>query len=283
MRAIRRMGLWLGIGILGLVAAAGMAAADEIQLPPGPNRELVYGACRTCHDLGYLVESAGIGREDWDSLINGMRQYGLRIPPAERAKILDYLGTYLGPHPPPAGAATAAAAPEAVDGSKIFATQCTACHQPDGKGLPGHFPPLAGNHDLFRDRLLPVYVLLNGLSGAIAGPGQSLQRPDALIRPSLRCRDRGRHPLCPRYAEQGDIKAGRHGADRCRNGEAGARQAARSGSGARLSRQPAIGSDRPGRGRALGSARLRPSQDRERDRLLPSHLPSRGARLRQQA
>ena len=173
MRAIRRMGLWLGIGILGLVAAAGMAAADEIQLPPGPNRELVYGACRTCHDLGYLVESAGIGREDWDSLINGMRQYGLRIPPAERAKILDYLGTYLGPHPPPAGAATAAAAPEAVDGSKIFATQCTACHQPDGKGLPGHFPPLAGNHDLFRDRLLPVYVLLNGLSGPIAVEGNS--------------------------------------------------------------------------------------------------------------
>jgi cytochrome c oxidase subunit 2 len=30
-------------------------------------------------------------------------------------------------------------------GEKIYAANCAACHQPDGKGLPGVFPPLAGS------------------------------------------------------------------------------------------------------------------------------------------
>ncbi len=167
----RIAGLGLGLLVAGLVAA-GVRAANEIQLPPGPNRELVYGACRTCHDLQYLVESAGIGRDDWASVIKGMGQYGLHIPPAEREKILDYLGTYLGPHPPPAGAA-ALAAPAAVDGATLFATQCTGCHQANARGVPGNFPPLAGNRDLFRDRLFPVYVLLNGLTGEIEVDGKT--------------------------------------------------------------------------------------------------------------
>lgn len=162
-----------GLGLLGIVlVAAGVRAAGEIQLPPGPNRELVYGACRTCHDLQYLVESAGIGRDDWASVIKGMGQYGLRISPAEREKILDYLATYLGPHPPPAGT-IAPAVPAAVDGATLFTTQCTGCHQANARGVPGNFPPLAGNRDLFRDRLFPVYVLLNGLTGGIEVNGTS--------------------------------------------------------------------------------------------------------------
>lgn len=31
------------------------------------------------------------------------------------------------------------------DGAKLYATTCQACHQADGKGLPGAFPPLAGS------------------------------------------------------------------------------------------------------------------------------------------
>jgi len=55
----------------------------------------------------------------------------------------------------------------------MYARQCSACRQAQGGGLPGTFPPLAGNHDLYRDRIFPVYVLLNGLEGAITVKGQS--------------------------------------------------------------------------------------------------------------
>ena len=41
--------------------------------------------------------------------------------------------------------AQAAAPGAAVDGGAIFAANCAACHQANGQGLPGVFPPLAGS------------------------------------------------------------------------------------------------------------------------------------------
>jgi mono/diheme cytochrome c family protein len=153
------------------------AAADDIELPPGPGRDLVYGQCRTCHDLEYLKESAGVPRSTWNDLLDSMKQYGLRIPPDQRAKILDYLSTYLGPNPPPkstAAAAPAATETKAIDGAAEFTAQCAACHQPNGEGVAGQFPPLAGNHDLFLSRTFPVMVVLAGLSGSIEVEGKTL-------------------------------------------------------------------------------------------------------------
>lgn len=163
-----------GVLLATVLFGADGRAADSLDLPPGPNRDLVYGSCRTCHDLQYLIESAGITRDDWKELIVSMRQYGLRIPPDRRGKILDYLGTYLGPNPPPKGAAEAKAEPAtALSGAQLFAEQCAACHQPNGQGQPDAFPPLAGNPDLMSDRLFPVYVLLNGLNGKISVKGRT--------------------------------------------------------------------------------------------------------------
>lgn len=161
----------------GACVALGTASAQHIELPAGPGRELVYGQCRTCHDLQYLEESAGIPRNAWSDLLDSMKQYGLRIPPDQRAKILDYLGTYLGPNPPKAPEKTAAAAPAAaakVDGAKVFSEQCSACHQPNGKGVPGEFPPLAGNKDLFLSREFPAMVALFGMAGKITAEGKSI-------------------------------------------------------------------------------------------------------------
>jgi mono/diheme cytochrome c family protein len=31
------------------------------------------------------------------------------------------------------------------DGARVYITNCSSCHQLDGKGLPGAFPPLAAN------------------------------------------------------------------------------------------------------------------------------------------
>ncbi len=162
-------------GVVGLLLLAGQPCiADNLELPPGPGRELVYGQCRTCHDLQYLIESAGVPRSTWNDLLDSMKQYGLRIPPDQRAKILDYLGTYLGPNPPKASAASApAAAPEKADGATVFNEQCTACHQPKGEGVAGQFPPLAGNRDIFLSADFPARVVLFGLKGKIDVEGHA--------------------------------------------------------------------------------------------------------------
>jgi mono/diheme cytochrome c family protein len=172
---MRRASLAAGAVGCGLLAIAASAAAAQ-ELPPGSNRDLVYGNCRTCHDLQYLVESAGIPRSAWSDIIDSMKQYGLRIAPDERAKILDYLATYLGPNPPKAtvaAASSAAPAAPAADGAAVFKEQCSACHQPSGQGVPGAFPPLAGNTDLFLSRTFPAAVALSGLQGSVAVAGKT--------------------------------------------------------------------------------------------------------------
>jgi len=57
-------------------------------------------------------------------------------------------------------------------GKGVFDTNCAACHQPNGKGLPGAFPPLAGSDFLQGDREKVLSVALFGLSGPITVNGQ---------------------------------------------------------------------------------------------------------------
>ncbi len=101
-----------------------------------------------------------------------MRRYGLRLAPAQQDQILEYLAVYLGPNPPPATEAAAPSGASQADGEAVYGKYCSACHQPDGQGVAGTFPPLAGNPDLFLDRLFPVYVVLNGLKGELTIEGQ---------------------------------------------------------------------------------------------------------------
>ncbi len=56
-------------------------------------------------------------------------------------------------------------------GQSVFETHCAACHQKDGRGLPGAFPPLAGSDFLRRDRKEVLAVALFGLSGKIVVNG----------------------------------------------------------------------------------------------------------------
>jgi len=58
------------------------------------------------------------------------------------------------------------------DGRAVFNAQCTPCHQPDAKGVPGQFPPLAGNPDLFLARDFPARVVLFGMRSKITVKGQ---------------------------------------------------------------------------------------------------------------
>ena len=63
---------------------------------------------------------------------------------------------------------------------------CLPCHQPEGKGLPGVYPPLAGSEWVRGDAARLIRILLHGLGGPITVAGQSFGlRPDAIVMPSL--------------------------------------------------------------------------------------------------
>jgi len=57
-------------------------------------------------------------------------------------------------------------------GEALFLTNCAACHQPTGTGLPGAFPPLAKSDYLDGDRKQVLSAALFGLSGPITVNGQ---------------------------------------------------------------------------------------------------------------
>lgn len=69
--------------------------------------------------------------------------------------------------------AQAAAPGAAVDGGTIFAANCAACHQANGQGLPGVFPPLVGSEWVVGDPKVLANILLHGVSGKIEVAGQS--------------------------------------------------------------------------------------------------------------
>ena len=75
--------------------------------------------------------------------------------------------------------AAAAASPAAVaqngasasDGAKVYEQNCSSCHQASGAGLPGTFPPLAGNPVVTGDATTVIHIVKYGLSGKVAVAG----------------------------------------------------------------------------------------------------------------
>lgn len=58
-------------------------------------------------------------------------------------------------------------------GERIYNSQCASCHQGNGAGVPGSFPPLAGSAWVLGDEKRIVKILLKGLSGPIEVEGNS--------------------------------------------------------------------------------------------------------------
>ena len=52
-------------------------------------------------------------------------------------------------------------------GEGLYGQVCAACHQKDGEGVPGAFPPLAGADFLNDDPVRAIDVIVNGLTGRI--------------------------------------------------------------------------------------------------------------------
>ncbi len=64
-----------------------------------------------------------------------------------------------------AGAQTAPAGAAALSGQAGFDQACAACHQPDGKGIEGAFPALAGNVFVQGSPETVVRTVLDGRGG----------------------------------------------------------------------------------------------------------------------
>ena len=103
--------------------------------------------------------------------------------------IIGWIGVYLGlysagfaperyDHRPSARmvAADQNVKPEPIDplvlGKRLY-SNCISCHQSDGGGVEGQFPPLSGSEWLTQDPETPVRILLNGLSGPIEVAGET--------------------------------------------------------------------------------------------------------------
>jgi ubiquinol-cytochrome c reductase cytochrome b subunit len=71
----------------------------------------------------------------------------------------------------PAGASGSTSANPA--GAKVFSTNCASCHGAQGTGVPGTFPPLAGNPVVTGDSNKVIGIVLDGLHGSISVSGQT--------------------------------------------------------------------------------------------------------------
>jgi mono/diheme cytochrome c family protein len=66
-----------------------------------------------------------------------------------------------------ATAALAQNAASASAGEKIYNQDCSSCHQPNGQGLKGSFPPLVGNPTVTGYDIHVIHIVKYGLSGPI--------------------------------------------------------------------------------------------------------------------
>ena len=59
-----------------------------------------------------------------------------------------------------------------AQGGQVYSSICINCHQLDGKGLPGVFPPLAHSDFLMADKQRAMGILMHGLKGSVMVNGK---------------------------------------------------------------------------------------------------------------
>lgn len=86
-----------------------------------------------------------------------------------------YLATYggedLGPRGGDSRSAPLLVVQRGVDGQQVYTGNCAVCHQANGQGLAGNFPPLVGSPWVTEDEATIVRILLRGIEGPIEVKG----------------------------------------------------------------------------------------------------------------
>ena len=70
-------------------------------------------------------------------------------------------------------------------GKQVYTANCAACHQLEGQGIAGAFPPLARSDYLMANKERAIGVVMNGLTGEVVVNGQKFNG----VMPSLQLRD----------------------------------------------------------------------------------------------
>ncbi len=166
------------------VAQAFVFQPSDVRVPVGTDVEFYLTAADVIH--GYQIENTNVNVE----LIPGevaRLNYTFKRPGVYRITCNEYCGighhTMLGSvtvlpasqwNAERQAGTDAQAAGGEVDGATIYANNCASCHQANGQGVPGAFPPVAGHSaDLIETRgrdYLPI-LMLYGLQGSIEVEG----------------------------------------------------------------------------------------------------------------
>lgn len=59
------------------------------------------------------------------------------------------------------------------EGKNLYSKNCMACHQSDGSGVPGMYPPLQKSNWVNGDKERLIKIMLNGLQGEIEVNGET--------------------------------------------------------------------------------------------------------------
>lgn len=68
---------------------------------------------------------------------------------------------------------TSAATTTAASGASVYTANCSSCHQANGQGTPGAFPPLAANPVVTGDPKGLIHIVKFGLSGKLQVGGKA--------------------------------------------------------------------------------------------------------------
>lgn len=96
------------------------------------------------------------------------------VPREEAVALVAYLDSLKRDHPLPGVAGQPALQPldSQILGFRVYAS-CRGCHQADGRGVPGAYPPLAGSEWLLGPPEIPACIMLHGLAGELVRGGIS--------------------------------------------------------------------------------------------------------------
>ena len=140
-----------------------------VTLPDGDGKALVERLCVGCHEAG-LVAFTRADPERWAAIVHDMvARAGGRGTRDEHNTIIAYLAKNFGPGAaPPAtpAPADATAARGTTGGQDVYAAQCMACHQQDGRGRDKLAPTLVGSKWTVGAPAVAIRILLHGKQGA---------------------------------------------------------------------------------------------------------------------
>ncbi|KAA9132691.1 nitrite reductase, copper-containing [Marinihelvus fidelis] len=143
-----------------LVPAGGSAIVDFKLEAPG-DLHLVDHSIFRAFNKGALGTISVGGAAD-KVVYSGQQYEGIYLPEGQAEQVVSNV---------PASPVATSQEERMLFGQRVYERNCMACHQSQGQGLPGAFPPLAESDYLLDDTDRAIDVLLDGLAGEITVNG----------------------------------------------------------------------------------------------------------------